>query len=180
MAPKWPKMAKNACFLVENGPWELSPDVPGRENTRKPSRKVARTAWRRYGRAHGCSYHLKFTIYAFLGHFRWFLCQKRWFFTIKLDLKRAWFSGSIWGPCTGAQKSKKIKIARNHLKHIQTIIECHIEGFRGRPITLGYHMSLPIFHDFGGILEVFGQPLAHCGVPAKVPPENDQKIENRL
>jgi len=48
-----------------------------------------------------------------------------------------------WAVCPG----------RARVKHPQTIIECHIKGFKVRLGGLGYHMSQAIFPDFRGFLE---------------------------
>ena len=52
------------------------------------------------------------------------------------------------GWCTGAQESKKSKIAKNGLKRTQTIIEVHIKGFWVGSSTLRYHTRQPIFSNF--------------------------------
>ena len=64
---------------------------------------------------------------------------------------RDYFEARAW-PCTGAQESKKSKIAKNGLKRTQTIIEVHIKGFWVGPGTLRYHMSQPIFSHFFGYI----------------------------
>ena len=64
---------------------------------------------------------------------------------------RDYFEARAW-PCTGAQESKKSKIAKNGLKRTQTIIEVHIKGFWVGPGTLRYHMSQPIFSNFFGYI----------------------------
>jgi hypothetical protein len=56
------------------------------------------------------------------------------------------------GWCTGAQESKKSKIAKNELKRTQTIIEVHIKGFWVGPGAIRYHMSQPIFSHFFGYI----------------------------
>merc|ERR1711994_1248591 len=56
--------------------------------------------------------------------------------------------GSVIRGCRDAQEPKKIKIARNGLKHPQTIIECHIKVFGVRTIGVGHHMVQFIFTDF--------------------------------
>ncbi len=56
----------------------------------------------------------------------------------------------------GAQESKNIEIAKNELKHPQTIIECHTIVFKVSLSDLGCHMSQSIFLDFRGFWVVFG------------------------
>ena len=55
---------------------------------------------------------------------------------------------NYWTACRGAQKSKKIEIAKNELKHPQSSVGWHIKGFTDRLGGLGYHMSQSIFPDF--------------------------------
>ena len=62
-------------------------------------------------------------------------------FTIFLGIWR--FSPYYRRACTGAQKSKKSKISENELKHTQTIIEDHMEGFYVECNTLRYPKILP-------------------------------------
>ncbi len=64
------------------------------------------------------------------------------------DFARSRLFGSVSRACTGAQESKTVDIAKNELKHPQTIIECHTKGFKVRLGGLGYHMSQSIFLDF--------------------------------
>ena len=64
------------------------------------------------------------------------------------DFGRSQLLGSVIGGCRGAQEPKKIKIAKNGLKHPQTIIECHFKVFGVRTIGVGHHMSQFIFTDF--------------------------------
>ena len=64
------------------------------------------------------------------------------------DFARSQLFGSVTRACTGAQESKKVEIAKNELKHPQTIIECHTKGFKVRLGGLGCHMSQSIFLDF--------------------------------
>ena len=64
------------------------------------------------------------------------------------DFARSQLFGSVSRACTGAQESKKVEIAKNELKHPQTIIECHTKGFKVRLGGLGCHMSQSIFLDF--------------------------------
>ena len=72
------------------------------------------------------------------------------------DFTRSQLFGSVSRACTGAQESKKIEIAKNELKHPQTIIECHTKVFKVRLSDLGCHMSQSIFLDFRGFWVVFG------------------------
>ena len=74
-----------------------------------------------------------------------------------------YFEARAW-PCTGAQESKKSKIAENELKRTQPIIEVHIKGFWVGPGTLRYHMSQPIFSHFFGYT---GRVKTHIWVPCK-------------
>merc|ERR1712079_112225 len=70
------------------------------------------------------------------------------FFMFFDDFGRSQLLGSVNRGCRGAQEPKKIKIAKNGLKHPQTIIECHIKVFKVRAIGVGHHMSQFIFTDF--------------------------------
>merc|ERR1711974_449887 len=70
------------------------------------------------------------------------------FFMFFDDFGRSQLLGSVTRGCTGAQEPQKIKIAKNGLKHPQTIIECHIKVFGVRTVGLGHHMSQFIFTDF--------------------------------
>merc|ERR1712228_1005655 len=70
------------------------------------------------------------------------------FFMFFDDFGRSQLFGSVIGGCRGAQEPKKIKIAKNGLKHAQTIIECHFKVFGVRTIAVGHHMSQFIFTDF--------------------------------
>ena len=70
------------------------------------------------------------------------------FFMFFDDFGRSQLLGSVSRGCTGAQEPKKIKIAKNGLKHPQTIIECHFKVFGVRTIGVGHHMSQFIFTDF--------------------------------
>jgi len=87
----------------------------------------------------------------FAAAFCWIFMSKSsklmyfWWFSRPRD----YFEARAW-PCTGAQESKKSKIAKNGLKRTQTIIEVHIKGFWVGPGTLRYHMSQPIFSHFFG------------------------------
>ena len=79
------------------------------------------------------------------------------FFMFFDDFGRSQLLGSAIRGCRGAQEPKKIKIAKNGLKHPQTIIECHIRVFGVRTVglnTIWANFFLPIFADFGGILGV--------------------------
>ena len=80
----------------------------------------------------------------------------RWFLMIFDDFTRSQLFGSVSRACAGAQESKKIEIAKNELKHPQTIIECHTKVFKVRLSDLGCHMSQSIFLDFRGFWGVFG------------------------
>ena len=87
----------------------------------------------------------------FAAAFRWIFMPKSpklmyfWWFSRPRD----YFEARAW-PCTGAQESKKSKIAKNGLKRTQTIIEVHIKVFWVGPGTVRYHMSQPIFSNFFG------------------------------
>ena len=70
------------------------------------------------------------------------------FFMFFDDFGRSQLLGSVIRGCRGAQEPKKIKIAKNGLKHPQTIIECHFKVFGVRTIGVGHHMSQFIFTDF--------------------------------
>ena len=72
------------------------------------------------------------------------------------DFGRSQLLGIVSRACTGAQEPKKIKIAKNELKHPQTIIECHIKVFGVRTIGVGHHMSQFIFTDFGLFVGILG------------------------
>ena len=50
---------------------------------------------------------------------------------------------TLEGVCTGAQKSRKSKIAKNELKHTQTITEVHLTGFYARYDALMYRVMYP-------------------------------------
>ena len=50
---------------------------------------------------------------------------------------------TLEGACTGVQKSKKSKIAKNELKHTQTITEVHLTGFYARYDALMYRVMYP-------------------------------------
>ena len=78
------------------------------------------------------------------------------FLTFFEDFARSQLLGSLSRRCTGAQESKKIKIAKNGSKHSQTIIQCHIKGFRVHPVGLGHHTSQFIFSDFRVFWVYFG------------------------
>ena len=52
------------------------------------------------------------------------------------DFGRSQLLGSVIRGCTGAQEPKKIKIAKNGLKHSQTIGESHIKVFGVRTVGL--------------------------------------------
>ena len=77
------------------------------------------------------------------------------------DFARSQLLGSVNRRCTGAYESKKIKIAKNGPKHPQTIILCHIKGFRAHPAGLGHHTSQFIFPDFRGFWGVFEGNMAY-------------------
>merc|ERR1719225_1304299 len=47
---------------------------------------------------------------------------------------------TLEGACTGVQKSRKSKIAKNELKHTQTITEVHMTGFYARYDALMYRV----------------------------------------
>jgi len=72
------------------------------------------------------------------------------------DFGRSQLPGSVSRGCTGAQEPKKIKIAKNGLKHPQTIIECHIKVFGIRTVGLRHHMNQFIFTDFQVFWGYFG------------------------
>ena len=95
------------------------------------------------------------------GHFdakNGYFCVFLMFFD---DFVSSQILGSVSRPCTGAYESKKTKIAKNEFKHPQTIIECHIKGFRVHPIGLGHHMSQSIFTDFRGFWGVFAANMPY-------------------
>ena len=73
------------------------------------------------------------------------------------DFARSQLLGSVSGACRGAQKSKKIEIAKNQLKHPQSSVGWHIKGSKGRLSALGHHMSQYIFDDFRRFLRVGGR-----------------------
>ena len=50
---------------------------------------------------------------------------------------------TLEGACTGVQKSRKSKIAKNELKHTQTITEVHLTGFYARYDALMYRVMYP-------------------------------------
>ena len=50
---------------------------------------------------------------------------------------------TLEGACTGVQKSKKSKIAKNELKHTRTIAEIHLTGFYTRYDALMYRVMYP-------------------------------------
>ena len=70
------------------------------------------------------------------------------FFMFFDDFGRSQLLGSVIRGCRGAQEPQKIKIAKNGLKHPQTIIECHFKVFGVRTIGVGHHMGQFIFTDF--------------------------------
>jgi hypothetical protein len=70
------------------------------------------------------------------------------FFMFFDDFGRSQLLGSVIRGCRGAHEPKKIKIAKNGLKHPQTIIECHFKVFGVRTIGVGHHMGQFIFTDF--------------------------------
>ena len=81
----------------------------------------------------------------------------------------------------GAQESKNIEIAKNELKHPQTIIECHTKVFKVRLSDLGCHMSQSIFIDIQGFWVVFGgnmQYMPYAEFRAKKTP-NFQSSEQK-
>ena len=83
------------------------------------------------------------------------------FFMFFDDFGRSQLLGSVIRGCRGAQEPKKIKIAKNGLKHPQTIIECHIKVFGVRTIGLGHHMSQFIFTDFRVFWGYFGGKMPY-------------------
>merc|ERR1711994_447818 len=70
------------------------------------------------------------------------------FFMFFDDFGRSQLFGSVIRGSRGAQEPKKIKIAKNGLKHPQTIIEYHFKVFGVRTIGVGHHISKFIFTDF--------------------------------
>jgi len=48
---------------------------------------------------------------------------------IKISLNFDGYLTTLEGVCKGAQKSRKSKIAKNELKHTQTITEAHMKEF---------------------------------------------------
>ena len=90
-----------------------------------------------------------------------FFVYFRWFLMIFDDFARSQLFGSVSRACTGAQESKKVEIAKNELKHPQTIIECHTKGFKVRLGGLGCHMSQSIFLDFRWFWGVFGGNMSY-------------------
>ena len=56
------------------------------------------------------------------------------------DFASSQYFGSVTRACTGAQESKKVEVAKDELKHTQTIIECYIKLFKIRLRDLGCHM----------------------------------------
>merc|ERR1711994_931812 len=80
------------------------------------------------------------------------------------DFGRFQFSGSVSRGCTGAQEPKKIKIAKNGLKHPQTIIECHIKVFGVRTIGVRHHMGQSIFTDFWVFWGYFGGKMHYMSM----------------
>ena len=80
------------------------------------------------------------------------------------DFGRSLLLGSVIRGCRGAQEPKKIKIAKNGLKHPQTIIECHIKVFGVRAAGLGHHMSQFIFTDFRGFWGYFGGKMHYMSI----------------
>ena len=75
----------------------------------------------------------------------------------------AWsqFLGSVRARCTAAQESKKIEIAKNRPKGLQTIIECHNKVFRVHHIGLCHHTSQSIFTDFRWFWGSFGANMPY-------------------
>merc|ERR1712110_543736 len=57
---------------------------------------------------------------------------------------RSQLLGNVIRGCRGAQEPKKIKIAKNGLKHPQNIIECHFGVFGVRTIGVGHHMTVSV------------------------------------
>merc|ERR1719273_1795935 len=80
------------------------------------------------------------------------------------DFGRSQFFG-----CTGAQEHKKIKNAKNVLKHPQTIIECHIKVFGIRTVGLRHHMSQFFFTDFRGFWGYFGGKMHYMSMLQRMP-----------
>merc|ERR1719189_3247834 len=74
------------------------------------------------------------------------------------------YSKTLERACTGAQKSKKSKIAKNELKHTQTITEAHMTGFYARYDVLMYRVMCP---RNGVKLNNFRRPgpTLHCTQP---------------
>ena len=96
-----------------------------------------------------------------------FDAKKRYFYVFLMffdDFGRFQFSGSVSRGCTGAQEPKKIKIAKNGLKHPQTIIECHIKVFGVRTVGLRHHMSQFFFTDFRGFWGYFGGKMHYMSM----------------
>ena len=92
------------------------------------------------------------------------------FFMFFDDFGRSQLLGSVIRGCRGAQEPKKIKIAKNGLKHPQTIIECHIKGFGVRTIGIGHHISQFIFTDFRGFWGSFAANMPYEESRAKKKP----------
>merc|ERR1712083_1188101 len=65
------------------------------------------------------------------------------FFMFFDDFGRSQLLGSVIRGCRGAQEPKKIKIAKNELKHPQTITEAHMTGFYARYDVLMYRVMYP-------------------------------------
>merc|ERR1712141_646738 len=78
------------------------------------------------------------------------------FFMFFDDFGRSQLLGSVSRGCRGAQEPKKIKIAKNGLKHPQTITECHIKVSGGRTIGVRHHRGQSIFTEFRGFWGYFG------------------------
>ena len=70
---------------------------------------------------------------------------------------------TLEGACTGVQK-RKSKIAKNELKHTQTITEAHMTGFYARYDVLMYRVMYPRNGIKLNNLRRRG-PIMHCAQP---------------
>merc|ERR1711994_757167 len=86
------------------------------------------------------------------------------FFMFFDDFGRPQLFGSVNRGCRGAQEPKKIKIAKNGLKHPQTIIERHFKVFGVRTIGVGHHMSQFFFTDFRVFWGYFGGKMHYMSM----------------
>merc|ERR1711994_1196125 len=86
------------------------------------------------------------------------------FFMFFDDFGRPQLFGSVNRGCTGVQEPKKIKIAKNGLKHPQTIIERHFKVFGVRTIGVGHHMSQFFFTDFRVFWGYFGGKMHYMSM----------------